>query len=301
MTEPNKPPSDRVIRVVGVPMDLGQSQRGVDMGPSAIRYARLGERLKRLGYQVEDAGNLQIPANVSVPESGLVSTVRGICEDIYQQARGSLAGGRLPLFLGGDHSIAIGTVGGVTNERECGVLWIDAHGDFNTPDTSASGNIHGMPLAVLLGRGDERLVDVGRPGRKLDPRDVVVIGLRQLDPRERDMLKASGMGLYTMRDVDERGASAVAEEALTRLEHRSALHVSLDLDALDPGEAPGVGTPVEGGLSYREAQLLMELVADTGKLGSMDVVEVNPMLDHENRTGALAVQLVASALGKSIL
>ena len=301
MTEASRPEAKRGVRILGVPMDLGQSQRGVDMGPSAMRYARLAARLQRLGYQVEDTGNLQVPANVSVPSSSLVPTVRGICEEVYRRARSALEDGRLPLFLGGDHSIAIGTVGGVTHRRKCGVLWIDAHGDFNTPESSPSGNLHGMPLAVLLGRGDQTLVNLGRPGAKLEPRDVVVIGLRQLDAREREMLKQSGMGLLTMRDIDERGASAVAHEALARLGHRSALHVSLDLDALDPREAPGVGTPVQGGLSYREAQLLMEIVADTGKLTSMDVVEVNPMLDRENRTGGLAVELIASALGKSIL
>jgi arginase len=289
------------IRVIGIPMDLGQTQRGVDVGPSALRYAGLDARVASLGYRVEDAGNLQVPARVSVPREDLIDTIRDRCEITYQEAHRAIVDGRLPLFLGGDHSIAIGTIGGVTHQRSTGVIWIDAHGDFNTPETSPSQNVHGMPLAVLLGKGDSRLVNVGRPGAKLAPADVVVIGIRDLDRRERDLLRESGVGLFTMRDIDERGASAVVSEALSRLRHLPALHVSLDMDGIDPHDAPGVGTPVPGGLTYREAQLTMEMIADTGKLTSMDVVEVNPMFDVRNQTAILAVDLIASALGKSIL
>lgn len=297
------PPSANrpTVRVLGIPMDLGQLQRGVDMGPSAIRYAGLTVRLSRLGYRVEDSGNLHVPAHVSVPEPLLVPTIQRICEAAYVQAEQAIAAERIPLFLGGDHSVSIGTIGGVTHHRPTGVLWIDAHGDFNTPETSITGNVHGMPLAVLRGRGDSRLVDVGRPGPKVPASDVVIIGLRHLDPSERELLKTSGMGLFTMRDIDELGVSKVLRQALDSLAHLPNLHVSLDMDAVDPSEAPGVGTAVRGGLTYREAQLLMEIVADTGKLGSMDVVEVNPVLDIENRTARVAVELVSSALGMAIL
>ena len=290
-----------VVRVIGVPMDLGQQQRGVDMGPSAIRYAGLSPRLSRLGYRVDDRGNLPVPAHVSVPREHLVATIRTACEVAYREAEQAVSAGHTPLFLGGDHTVALGTVGGVSHSRRCGLIWIDAHGDFNTPETTTTGNVHGMPLAALLGRGDPELTEVGRAGPKVHPDDVVAIGLRQLDPTERQMLKQSGMGLFTMRDIDERGLSEVLHTALDQLAHLPCFHVSLDMDAIDPVEAPGVGTPVRGGLTYREAQLLMEIVADSGKLGSMDVVEVNPVLDHENRTARMAVELVASALGKRIL
>ena len=296
------PNDDRpTIRVLGIPMDLGQLQRGVDMGPSAIRYAGLTARLTRLGHRVEDSGNLNVPAHVSVPEPLLLPTIARICEETYNHASQAIATHRIPLFLGGDHSVSIGTIGGVTHGRPTGVLWIDAHGDFNTPETSITGNVHGMPLAILLGRGEPTLVDVGRPGPKLRPADVAVLGLRQLDPRERELLKSSGTNLFTMRDIDELGASNVLRQALASLGHVPHLHVSLDMDAVDPAEAPGVGTAVRGGLTYREAQLLMEIIADTGKLASMDVVEVNPVLDCDNRTARIAVELVSSAFGKAIL
>jgi arginase len=282
-------------------MDLGQTQRGVDMGPSAMRYAGLSRRLARLGYRTEDEGNLAIRASGSVAADELWPAIRDACDQVYDRARQAVEQDSIPLFLGGDHSISIGTVGGVTHSERCGVLWIDAHGDFNTPQTSPSGNIHGMPLAILLGRGDEQLVNLGRPGPTLCPEDVVVMGLRQLDTPEREALKQSGTTLFTMRDIDERGASEVARAALAKLAHLPRLHVSLDVDVLDPREAPGVGTAVPGGLTYREAQVVMEIIADAGRLASMDIVEVNPILDHENRTGTMAVELAVSALGKSIL
>lgn len=285
-------------------MDLGQSRRGVDMGPSALRYAGLRERLQRLGREVEDCGNLEIAERETLPHrSGLdyLPEVARACALIYDAARDAIADGALPIFLGGDHSIAAGTVGGVTDGGPSGVLWIDAHGDFNTPQSSPSGNLHGMPLAALCGLGAPELVDVGRPGPKLRPTEVVLIGIRDLDAEERRLMRERELTVYTMRDVDERGIAEVAREGLLRLSHLPRLHVSLDLDVLDPATAPGVGTPVPGGLSYREAHLLMEVLAEEAEIGSIDVVEVNPILDERNVTAKLAVELLASLLGKTIL
>jgi arginase len=285
-------------------MDFGQARRGVDMGPSAVRYAGLGERLERLGYRVEDLGNLEIrDRNTLPPEGGLkyLPEVVKACERIYAAGRTAREHGHLPIFLGGDHSMAIGTVGGVTAAEPCGVLWIDAHGDFNTPETSPSGNLHGMPLAALCGAGAPELVDLGRPGAKLSPRDVAMIAVRDLDREERKLIQRHDIAVYTMRDLDERGVAVVAREALARLAHRPRLHVSLDMDALDPTEAPGVGTPVAGGLTYREAHLLMEILAEEASVGSVDVVEINPILDRRNETAQLAVGLLLSLLGKTIL
>ena len=223
------------------------------------------------------------------------------CETVYQAGQMAVAEGCLPIFIGGDHSIAVGTVGGVTHHEPCGVLWIDAHADFNTPDTSPSGNLHGMPLAALMGYGAPELVNLGRSGPKLEAAQVVLLGVRDVDPEERILLKNSGVGVYTMREIDARGIAAIAREALARLSHLPRLHVSLDMDSLDPTEAPGVGTPVHGGLTYREAHLLMEIIADCACVGSLDVVEINPILDQRNATGEIAVELVTSLLGKSIL
>jgi arginase len=294
------------IRIIGVPMDLGQSRRGVDMGPSALRYAGLSQRLRKLGHTVEDAGNITVPVRDTLSREGrdgmafLPSVVKA-CEQIYEHGRQAIAAGCVPLFIGGDHSIAVGTAGGVTHEGPSGLLWIDAHGDFNTPESSPSGNIHGMPLAALLGLGRPELINLGRPGPKLKSPDVVLIGVRDLDSQEKELLKESRIGIYSMREIDERGIAEVVREALARLQHLPRLHVSLDMDCLDPMEAPGVGTPVAGGLSYREAHLLMEILADTGRVGSIDVVEINPILDERNHTAEIAAELLASLLGKSIL
>ncbi|HUP22028.1 MAG TPA: arginase [Thermoanaerobaculia bacterium] len=291
------------IDVIGVPRDLGQARRGVDMGPSAVRYAGLDERLRRLGYDIEDSGNLAIRDRQLLKPSGglafLPEVVRA-SERVYNAGRRALARGHLPIFLGGDHSIAAGSVGGVTHDEPKGVLWIDAHGDFNTPETSPSGNLHGMPLAALVGLGDPRMVDLGRAGAKLEPRDVVLIAVRDLDRAERELMKDQQVTVFTMREIDELGIAEVARQALSKLEHRPKVHVSLDMDALDPTEAPGVGTPVDGGLTYREAHLLMEILAEEADIASIDVVEVNPILDHRNETARLAVELVASLLGKRI-
>jgi arginase len=295
---------NKIVRILGVPMDLGQARRGVDMGPSALRYSGLGARVRALGYGVEDHGNVVTPVRDTLPAGGgrdFLSAVVATGEAVYAVARAAIAEGVLPIFLGGDHSIAVGTVGGVTDAGPCGVLWIDAHGDMNTFETSPSGNLHGMPLAALLGRGAPELVDVGRPGAKLRADQVVVIGARALDREEREFVKAAGVRVYTMREIDERGVADVAREALARLAPFPRLHVSLDMDAVDPSEAPGVGTPVPGGLTFREAHLLMEIIADDGRTASIDVVEVNPILDRRNATGRMGVALVASLLGQSIL
>jgi arginase len=209
--------------------------------------------------------------------------------------------GDFPLFIGGDHSIAVGTIAAVTNNEPTGLIWIDAHGDFNTPQTSPSGNIHGMPLAALIGEGHPSLVNVGRKGAKIHPDNVVLIGQRDLDRKEKKRLKKAGIAVFTMRDIDEQGISSVANKALMKLVHLKKIHLTVDMDALDPVEAPGVGTPVPGGISYREAHLLMEILSDSGKICSMDMVEINPILDVANQTAELAVELILSALGKSIL
>lgn len=292
------------IRIIGVPMDLGQSRRGVDMGPSALRYAGLSQRLRKLGHTVEDAGNIQVPVRDTLPESGGMAFLPAVvqaCEAMYEQGQKAVADGAIPLFIGGDHSIAVGTVGGVTHHAPSGLLWIDAHGDFNTPESSPSGNIHGMPLAALMGLGRPELVNLGRPGPKLKASEVILVGARDLDLEERRLLKESRIGVYTMREIDERGIAEVVREGLTRLKHLHRIHVSLDMDSLDPTDAPGVGTPVAGGISYREAHLVMEILADTGCVGSIDVVEINPILDQRNQTAEVAAELMASLLGKAIL
>ncbi|HEY5564412.1 MAG TPA: arginase, partial [Rhodothermia bacterium] len=276
-----------------------------DMGPSALRYAGLAERLERLGHSVEDTGNIDVAVRGSLrrAESGLtyLPEIAQICSRAYEAGRRAIADGCLPIFIGGDHSISVGTVGGVTHEGRVGVLWVDAHGDFNTPETSPSGNVHGMPLAALLGHGASEIVDVGRKGQKLDREDVMMVGIRSLDPTEREMIRNDNLGIYTMREIDERGIAQVAHEVLHRLNHTERLHVSLDMDCLDPMFAPGVGTPVQGGLTTREAHLLMEILADDGRVGSVDIVEINPILDEKNRTAQMAAGLLTSLLGKSIL
>ncbi len=296
------------IRVIGVPMDLGQSRRGVDMGPSAVRYAGLQSRLARLGHVVRDEGNLHVPApeqDIEDAEGGegarRLGPVARVCQAVYDQARGCVEAGDFALFLGGDHSMSIGTVSALacTGQR-VGMIWIDAHGDFNTPATSPSGNVHGMPVAVLVGDGPAALVDIGSPGAKLQPSDIVQVGIRDLDAAERIRLSESAIDVFTMRHVDEMGIAHVARQALDRMRHVDRIHVSLDMDSLDPDDAPGVGTPVPGGLTYREAHLLMEILSDSGKVRSLDLVEINPILDTHNRTAELAVDLVASLLGQRI-
>ena len=298
--------SDRkqTVRIIGIPIDLGQQHRGVDMGPVAIRYAGLSTALKKLGYHTQDAGNIEVPGHYTLTHRGFsdrLPPIRAACEETYELARRAIRDGTIPIFLGGDHSASIGSIGGVTHDNDCGLIWIDAHGDFNTPETSETGNIHGMALAILYGKGPQELVDVGRPGAKLKPEQVVLIGPRQLDQSEKENLRASGCTIFTMRDIDERGMSSVIAQALEKLSDCQHIHVSLDMDSIDPNEAPGVGTPVAGGLSYREAQLLMETISDTRRLLSLDIMETNPILDVSNRTAQVAVALAASLFGKSIL
>lgn len=292
------------VNIIGVPIDLGQSRRGVDMGPSALRYADLDNRLRRLGYEVIDKGNINIPVRDMLPPEGGLAFLPAVVragEAMYQAGQAAIEAGHLPLFIGGDHSIAAGTLGGATHTGPAGLIWIDAHGDFNTPASSPSGNLHGMPLAALLGLGAAELVNLGRPGPKLKSSEVVLIGVRDLDSQEKVLLKESQVRVYTMREIDERGIAAVAGEALERLSHLPRLHISLDMDSLDPREAPGVGTPVPGGLTSREAHLLMEIIADCACVGSVDVVEINPILDERNQTAKIAVELIASLLGQTIL
>ncbi|MFQ5855548.1 MAG: arginase, partial [Anaerolineae bacterium] len=294
MTSPS-----RTVRIIGVPMDLGQQRRGVDMGPSALRYAGLGRRLRTLGHTVIDSGNLGVPLPESEPPEEPASIkarhlhgVAGVCRDVYTHALTCFEQDESPIFLGGDHSISIGTVSAMAaHGRDVGVVWVDAHADFNTPETTPSGNVHGMALAALLGRGPAELTDIGHAGPKLKSSDVVIIGVRDLDPDERIALRDSGIHVVTMHEIDEMGMAAATRHALGHLNHLARLHVSLDMDALDPDEAPGVGTPVAGGLTYREAHLLMEILADSGQVASLDIVEVNTILDDRNRTAKLGVEL----------
>lgn len=302
----------RNVKIVGAPMDLGQQRRGVDMGPSAVRYAGLYDRLVQIGHTVHDIGNIPVAGRdedevrsecwVETGGGGLrhLRAVTAACQAIYDVAS-TCADDDFPIFLGGDHAMAIGTISGVAARGPLGVIWIDAHGDYNTPETTPSGNIHGMPMAVLSGLGHPDLVNLGAPGAKLRPQDIVMIAIRDLDVQERIALVHSGIIVYTMRDIDELGMATVARRALARLNRLARIHVSLDMDALEPTVAPGVGTPVSGGLTFREAHLLMEILAESGKVCSLDVVEVNPILDEGNRTAEVAVALVASLLGQQIL
>lgn len=294
----------KTVRIIGVPIDLGQSQRGVDMGPAAMRYAGLAGRLASLGYDIADVGNLSVPVRDTLAAEHrlhYLPSIHAVCSQAYAAGKLAMEEGCIPLFIGGDHSLAIGSIGGVSHQGPPGLIWIDAHGDFNTPETTLSGNIHGMALAVLLGEGYPELVQLGRPGPKLQAADVVMIGVRNLDREERSRLRQSGIKVYTMRDIDERGISAITREALERLGHRERLHISLDMDSLDPLVAPGVGTSTPGGLTYREAQLLMEIIADSRRLSSLDIVEINPILDNRNQTAQIAVELAVSLFGKTIL
>lgn len=296
----------KTIRIFGVPMDLGQRRRGVDMGPSALRYAGLHQRLRALNYNVVDSGNLSVPLPENEPpdtsKARHLESIAGVCRDVYAKTLAILERDEVGIFLGGDHSISIGTVSAMdAHGGNVGVIWVDAHGDFNTPEITPSGNVHGMALASLLGRGPRELTDIGREGAKLQPTEAVILGARDLDPAEKLALREAGVLVITMREIDEMGMAAAARQTLERLGGLSKIHISLDMDSLDPNEAPGVGTPVPGGLTYREAHLLMETLSDSGKVGSLDIVEVNPILDDRNRTAKLGVELAASLFGQKIL
>ncbi len=299
------------IAIIGAPLDMGCDRRGVDMGPSALRVANLNGKLAALGFHVEDLGNVPVDQRESIAEgpthAKYLPQIAATCERLAYMVSSAMASGKTPLVLGGDHSIAVGTVSGVARQlalehKKLGVLWIDAHTDMNTPATSPSGNVHGMPLACLVGTGPDELVKMFGFSPKVDAANVALIGIRDVDVNEREIVKASGVTCFTMREVDERGMRAVVSDAIEIATRGTAgFHLSLDLDCVDPDYAPGVGTPVSGGMTYRETHLAMEMIADNGKMISMEVVEVNPVIDQVNRTAHLAVELVLSALGKKIL
>jgi arginase len=297
--------AQREVAVIGAALDLGQGRRGVDMGPSAIRYAGLEERLTSLGFVVRDHGNVEtyVPeATALVDEHArFLPEIKRTCERIAAKVVEAVGSGTVPLVLGGDHSVALGTLGGLASAHgPGGVLWIDAHSDINTPETSPSGNVHGMALGAALGLGGDAFASDSWPLPAIDPKRVALLGVRELDDGERRLLRDAGVRVFTMSELDRIGVERAMREALDRVAGPNFVHVSLDLDALDPEIAPGVGTPVRGGLTYREAHLALELVAESGLAGSLEVVEVNPILDRENTTALTAVELVASALGKTI-
>jgi arginase len=300
------------VHIIGVPLDLGGARRGVDMGPSAFRIAGLGERVASLGYVVVDKGDLPAP----IPETQelrdehkkYIRDIAKVCQRLYQQALASFDEGAMPLVLGGDHSLAAGSVAAAaewarkTSERPIGLLWIDAHGDMNTPATSLSGNVHGMPLAALLGPEPAELSRIGAFSPKVLPANTVIIGVRNLDEREKVAVRSSQVHVFTMKEIDRQGIASIVEQAVSLAGNGTAgIHVSFDMDVCDPLIAPGVGTPVKGGLDYREAHTAMEIIADSGLLTSLDLVEVNPTLDVQNTTAQLGTELALSALGMKIL
>ncbi|MBL8900307.1 MAG: arginase [Planctomycetes bacterium] len=302
---------EREIRILGVPMDLGAGRRGVDMGPSAMRHAGIRRRLDEMpGWRVVSDRDVAVPIpEVRDPGPGprYLREVTRVCKRLCEAVRTAAEEGGIPVVLGGDHSIAVGTVSGLASHyrergQQIGLLWFDAHADMNTPETSPSQNIHGMPLASVIGYGSPELVQMGGFAPKVDPKKAVLIGIRNLDEQERRLVAESGIRAITMREIDERGMKACVEEALAIVTNGTAgFHLSFDMDGVDPAEAPGVGTPVRGGASFREAHLLMEMAADTGAILGVEITELNPILDDRNRTGELAVDLVLSAFGKNIL
>ena len=299
------------IAIIGVPLDLGAGRRGVDMGPSAVRVANLNARLSEIGFEVDDLGNVPVAQPEGhpegKPEAKYLPQITQTCIHLAELVQKQMAAGRCPLILGGDHSLAVGTVAGVSKHlrergEKLGMIWIDAHTDMNTPATSPSGNVHGMPLACCIGLGPKELTDIFGYSPKVAPENVALVGIRSVDGDERNNVQKSGVHAFTMRDIDERGMRWVIEESIRIAGAGTAgFHVSLDMDAVDPREAPGVGTPVRGGITYREAHLAMEILCDSGRMTSMEVVEVNPVIDEVNRTAVLAVELVMSAMGKRIL
>jgi arginase len=299
------------VHIIGVSLDLGGNRRGVDMGPSAFRIAGLGERLSALGMTVVDEGDLvaPIPETKSFGDPGkkYIREITRVCEKLYKTSLGVFDRGAFPLVLGGDHSLAAGSVAATADfvrreQKALGLIWVDAHGDMNTPATSGSGNVHGMPLASLLGPEPAELSRIGGFSPKVLPQHTVLIGIRNLDEREKELVRGSGVHVFTMKDIDRAGIASVAEQALAIAgANTGGVHVSFDMDVCDPTIAPGVGTPVKGGLDYREAHMVMEIVADSGLLRALDLVEVNPILDDRNMTAILGVELAASALGQKII
>jgi arginase len=311
----NRPDSSNItpkkIRVLGVPLDLGQSRRGVDMGPSAVRVAGLDARREELGHIVEDGGNIAVAIpeqkKIGDPQAKYLKEITATCTKHAQAVVETLEAGIVPFVLGGDHSVAAGTVAGVSEfyrrqNQRVGLIWIDAHTDINTPESSPSGNVHGMPLASIMGLGPPELANIFNFSPKISPDNCVLIGVRDIDAVEKENVRRAGIEVFTMRDIDERGMRTVMEEALRAAGRGTqGYHVSLDMDWVDPEDAPGVGTPVRGGATYREAHLAMEIIADDGRLLSFEIVEVNPVIDEHNRTADLAVELALSAFGKKIL
>jgi arginase len=299
------------IRIIGVPMDLGASRRGVDMGPSALRVAGLQARIKQLGHQVEDIGNISVKQaeemSYGEKRAKYLSEIADACKDLGAMVEKSLEESMLPVVLGGDHSIAAGTLSGVAShfkkkEKKVGLIWLDAHGDINTPESSPSGNVHGMPLAAAMGYGATELVELQGFKPKVEPQNISLVGIRDLDSQEKKLAKKSGVHVFTMRDIDERGMREVMSDALKyAMDDTDGIAVSLDMDFVDPSDAPGVGTPVRGGVTYREAHLAMEMIADTEAMVSLEIVEINPVIDEHNTTALLGVELVLSGLGKKIL
>lgn len=296
------------LSIIGVPMDLGQTRRGVDMGPSAIRYAGVIERIENIGYSVEDKGNIEIALaeRVHSDENTNLKNLKAVAdasERLAQTVSDVITNKRFPLVLGGDHSIAIGTLAGVSRHyKNLGVIWYDAHGDLNTADTSPSGNIHGMPLAASIGIGDDALTRIGGYTPKVKPENIVIIGARSLDKGEKELIKEKGIKVYTMHEIDRMGMTKVMEETILYLRDKTdGVHLSLDLDGLDPHDAPGVGTPVIGGISYRESHLAMEMLAESQLITSAEFVEVNPILDERNKTATVAVALMGSLLGEKLV
>jgi arginase len=301
----------RVVHVLGVPLDLGGARRGVDMGPSALRIAGIGERLAGMGCVVIDKGDLAAPIPETQaerdPKKKYVREIARVCQKLYQQVYQAHEDGALPVVLGGDHSLAAGSVGAsadfaAAHGGEIGLLWVDAHGDMNTPASTTTGNVHGMPLAALIGPEPAELSKIGARSPKVRAEKTVLIGVRNLDPLERDRIRDAGIRVFTMKDIDRDGIAKVMEQALAIAgQDTQGIHVSFDLDVCDPAIAPGVGTPVKGGFDYREAHMVMELIADSQRLMGLDMVEVNPILDTQNQTAILGVELVASAFGQGII
>src|SRR5690625_3680376 len=299
---------EQTISLIGVPVDLGQSRRGVDMGPSAIRYANVKDVIKQLQYSIVDLGDLTVSNDVEFDEKN-DTNLHNLSQIVYENNKlakivdQEVIKGHFPLILGGDHSLSIGSIAGIAKHYESlGVIWYDAHGDLNTDETSPSGNIHGMSLAANLGLGAEQLTNILDYTPKIKPENVVIIGARDLDPGERDLIKRENIKVFTMQEIDRLGMPQVMAKTINYLKDRTdGVHLSLDLDALDPTEAPGVGTPVIGGLTYRESHLAMEMLSEAKLITSAEFVEVNPILDVKNKTASLAVELIGSLLGKNLL
>ncbi|HTQ86673.1 MAG TPA: arginase [Candidatus Solibacter sp.] len=299
------------IRIIGVPMDLGASRRGVDMGPSALRVGGLAQQLKSMGHQVEDVGNVLVKQaeeqHYGEKRAKYLAEIVETCKGLAHIVEKTLEDGLLPLVMGGDHSVALGTMGGVSSffrkkEKRVGLLWLDAHADMNTPDSSPSGNIHGMPLAAIAGYGPDELTQIAGFKPMVNPHNISMVGIRDIDAKERRIIKESGVHVFTMRDLDERGMRQVMAEAIRfALDETDGISVSLDLDFVDPADAPGVGTPVRGGVTYRESHLALEMIADTKAVTSLEIVEVNPVIDQHNQTASLGIELMLSGLGKKIL